>query len=668
MDDLAAYNALLKLLDFTLLQNHLTAFSMQNRLIAIAQKRDIYLYNAKTKKQLITIKTEEGEITGIYFLPHSSHILTTTSNARVMLYNYKDPRHSVRLYSWIKKYKTQLPLRISAIAFNKNLLAIGTADGKITLVSLHSYAKVDTLQLTNAAISTLSFGQKNSLVTVDAHGEIFVYDLERLQNTKSITTHLTQTKQLLHIAKTPFFLLHSQKNSLALFDAKACKIIRSHYMKFHADIAYLQLSQERNLLVVLQNREIIHVTLQNSKNLQSLRLHNMIEEAYALVEQNPQLLDTKEYKELEKIYTIRYLNAAHALQTKQDEKAHQLLESFSKISAKQEDIKLLFEAYRHYERFAALCMQKLYAPAYAMSNKYPPLQYTKEYKKMESAYKKAYTKAQKWVILAQEDKAKALLQPYLGVIAKKEGINLILKHNQDFLTFLDALKHNNYTLIKTLLLKHPAFANIPPYKAFHDSLYHTLNGINKLLNAAKITAAKEQIKSLQNISLIENELLRLEEKAAHITQMLHAYEKSHFQACYALLDAHPEAFYELKLAKMLEKHWEKLMQKCEKYALSGQVKGIKATLKKLLTLKSRAKRVGALLRTAFLVKIDNDIAQQQYQSAENFIYSYIDIFGTDTNLQHIMRSYEKKSSHKLAIVQKPKVARDAWLHNTYFTA
>lgn len=665
MDDLAEYHAIFKLMDFTLLQKHLTAFSLEKKLLAIANESSIYLYNTKTKKQISTIKSYDGVITQLFFVPNSQHLITATADGRVILYNYRDARYSVRIYSWVKKYKTQLPIRISAFAFQKHLLALGTSDGKVTLINLNSYGVVDEFSFTNAAISTLCFDDKKRVITMDAHGEIFVQDLQRVNSLKSITTHLTASKQLLPISQSDFLLIHSNKDSLTLFDTKKCKIIKNNYLTFHKDISFVQLTQERNLLVVLQNREIIHITLQNRQNLESLRLHNMIVEAYALVEANPQLLDSKEYKELEKAYKIKYLNALKALQNADESRAEQLLETCKTIQSKEEEIALLFRAYKHYERFQTLCMQNMYAPAYALSSKYPPLQYSKEYIAMEKRYKKAYTSAQKQMLLADEKKAKEFLSPYLSVLSKKESINLILKDNQDFLSFLDAIKESNYGQIKRLLSKHPNFVHLPPYQDFQERLHTTLQKINSLLNAAAIQDAQKLINSLKHIPLVEDELMFFETKADRIQELLTRYEASQFKECYELLDAQPSLYFGLKLADMLEKHWMKLMIKCEKYALYGQIKGVKKTLQELLRTKSRTKRVGALLRVSFIVEIENHIVQKQFNSAENFIYSYIDIFGFDTNLQRVMQEYEKKSSQKLAIVadKEARVARDAWLEN-----
>lgn len=668
MNELAEYNAIFKLIDFTLLQNHLTAFDLQKKLLAIAENENIYIYNTKTKKQITTLHSHDGAVTQLYFLEDGLHIIYVTQNARVIVTNYMDTHYSVRLYSTIKKFKTQFPIRITTLALSKYLLAVGSADGKVVLINLNSYARIKEFHKTNASISTLCFSDKSELIGIDAHGEIFIYDLQGIKQPKRTTTHLSHTKQILHIPKSDFLLINSHKEFLTLFDLNKNKIILNEYLHFSHPVSYIELTQQNNLLTALQDREILHIILDNRENLKSLLLHNMLDDAYSLVEQNPQLLTSKEYKELEKVYNRNYLKALKALEHNDITKAQQILKSCKNIKNKQEDIKLLFEAYRHYKSFKDLVMGRKFAPAYALANRYPPLQYSKEYKTMEKEYKKAYTSAQKQILLSNLNAAKELLVPYLGVISKKESINLILKENSDFLDFLDALKQDHYSTIQRVLRQHPHFTDLPPYKKFLHHTKKTIEKINALLNAASVEQADELIQHIEALPFISSEITLLRQKEQAIKILLSLYSENKFKECYVLLDEEQEMFLELKLAHLLEKHWTKLIEKCEKYALYGNVKGIKQTLRELLTLKSRSKRVGELLRTAFIVKIEENITQKNPVSAENFIYTYIDIFGDDTNLKRVMQLYEKKATKKLAITpHTTKVARDAWLHNKLIT-
>jgi len=665
MDDLSDYNTILKLIDFNLLENTLTAFSLEKKVLAICKEENIYLFSAQTKKQINTLKTYDGIIESLYFIPNSEHILTTTKEGRVIIYNYKDSLFNARIYSSIKKYKTQLQTKITSAAFAKYLVALGNSNGSINIINLNSYQAVDKINYTNASISSLCFTNSNELIIADTHGDIYLHDLSKQKKHKIIHTNFTNIKQLIHITNSDFVICNTHTKSLSLLNLKNSKIVLNKYLNFSTNISYLTLTNSINLLVMLKNREILHIKLQNEEELNSLIIHNMIFEAYSLVEKNPQLLETKEYRKLEKVYTIKYLNAVKALQNENSNKAHQIVDTCLGLKSKKEEIELLFVAYQNYTRFQTLCMEKKFAPAYALSEKYPPLKYSKEYKKMEKTFKSTYINAQKQILLSSCKRAKELLLPYLSVESKKDLINLILKYNQEFLEFLEAIKQKNYVHIEILLKKHHKFADIPTYRTFYDSLSNSLDEIDKLINAAKLENAIEKINTLKHATKINSKLEKLEKKVLATKTLLVSYKENNFKRCYELIDEEPSIFLNLKLTGMLEKHWKKLINKSEKYALYGNVKGIKSTLNELITTNTRSKIIGQLLRTSFIVQITNLIIDKKFKSAENFIYSYIDIFGIDKDFYRVIKSYESKSSHKLAIIsnEKDRIPRDNWIHN-----
>jgi ABC-type multidrug transport system ATPase subunit len=118
----------------------------------------------------------------------------------------------------------------------------------------------------------------------------------------------------------------------------------------------------------------------------------------------------------------------------------------------------------------------------------------------------------------------------------------------------------------------------------------------------------------------------------------------------------------VELGELLENHWSKLMQKCEEYALAGNIKEIKKTLGELIGLYSRRNKIGDLLRVSFHVRIKTLSGKKDFKAAEAIIYSYIDIFGIDSEISEIMKKFEKSTKQKLAIseAQFERPRRDKW--------
>ncbi len=107
------------------------------------------------------------------------------------------------------------------------------------------------------------------------------------------------------------------------------------------------------------------------------------------------------------------------------------------------------------------------------------------------------------------------------------------------------------------------------------------------------------------------------------------------------------------------------MLKCEDFALDGNIIEIKKSLGELISTKTRADKIGDILRLAFYTKINILLKERNFNSAQNIIYSYIDIFGEDIEIKDIMKNFERFSSKKLAITQNQsgREARYNWLNS-----
>jgi hypothetical protein len=300
-----------------------------------------------------------------------------------------------------------------------------------------------------------------------------------------------------------------------------------------------------------------------------------------------------------------------------------------------------------------------------MADKHPALKYTKQYKKMEDSFKESFTLAQKHIVAGREDKAKEALANYATVVSKKPMLNLVLNQNQEFIEFLKAISEQNYALIESLIKNNPTFKDIPSYILLQKEIKTDLESIRTLINRGDDEEALVKIHHYRDAPSIKNELKVLLRDAKLLKQLKESYEKNDFVSCYEILDS-SDTLESVELVLLLEKHWSKLMSSCEDAALRGDIKTIKSTLKELIRVRTRVDKIGDLLRLSFHIRIKGLMAKKAFKSAENIIYSYIDIFGDDSELQLIMRTYKQNSKKNLAITlrQTKRLARDNWLNST----
>jgi len=648
--------------------NHQTTaidFSPSSNFLAFANANIIYIYDIHNKNIIQTIRTNEGNINLLKFIPNSPYIITGTSYGRVMQYRYDGRAQLSRLCSFGHNKHTKSLIKnnyVSAIAFYDDYLACTGYGGYITVVRLKSRSFKTTIHNSKVKINSLIFLDKNTIISANADGVIQIQKVNKYKKAKNISTPFSTVKEMLRIPQTNYIIISGDSNNLAVIDIKTEKLISTKYLHFEYEIRNIKLTIENDLLVFLESKQLLLCELPKAQHLKSYIFNNKLDKAFNLVERYPTLKGTREHKRIEVLYEKLYSDAIEALIKSNKKEAIKIIDIFKNVKTKSDEVNKIFKDFNHYHRFRTLYHEKKHSLAYALSEKYPSLKRTREYKKMEELFKENFNFAQKQILLGRQDMAKELLSPYASIISKRDILDLILKNNKDFIDFLIAIEHQEFKTIEKLAIKYEIFKTIPSYISLQNNINDQIDNIKNILKKGDIDKAKQYITKLKNINYIEDDLNNLKNTTKEIEILHKFYDKNHFIKCYEFIDTHPH-LDELELTYLLEKHWEKLILECEQYALKGNLKNIKSTLNDLIKVRTRKEKIGDLIRVSFHTKIKTLIAKRNLKNAENIIYSYMDIFGIDSELRYIMKIFEKVSEKKLAINLNKNISRDNWLNS-----
>jgi len=655
------------ILSIALLGHKTTAicFHPQKEICAFANDTVIYVVSLVDKNILQTIYTHNGTVEILSFIADTSYLMTGTKEGRVMLYRYDGSSGISRLTSFLyeKNKRNVVKNYVSAFATYKHLIASSGYGSCVTVVNLNSHSNKKNFYDSNVRVNALCFVDENLLLYANVQGTVFIQPLKSSKKAKILTMPFSNIKDILYFKGSDFALISGDAKSIVLINIRSAKIIRNKYMSFKDEVTKITLTKSQNLLVVLNNKQILHVNFPKLVDLQNALQKKNLALAFEMVNDDPKLQQTKEYKKIEILYETLYQKAMQALIDSNQKELNNIVALLSKVDNKAKDIDLLYQAYEHFPRFKTFYLEKKYALAYNLSEKFPALKYTLQYKKMEESFKETFTFAQKQILIGRQDIAQDLLSSYMSVLSKRPVINLLLKQNKEFIQFLKALQKKDYSTLNLLSSKYKVFQEIPTFTALKESQEKRVQKIDATIDEGKIDEAVAEIKHLQESTCSQAQLKELYNKAQKAKELLRYYENNDFRKCYELIDEN-EMLTELTISTLLEKHWQKLMNICEAYALQGDIKSIKETLQELIRVTTRSQRIGDLLRLSFQTKIKQLIAQKKFKNAENIIYSYIDIFGIDKELTVLMKSYEKYASHTLAITQERKehTKRDSWLN------
>ncbi len=463
-----------------------------------------------------------------------------------------------------------------------------------------------------------------------------------------------------------YIMVSAETNYVIIVDIKNSKITNYNYMQFEDSINKITLADNEKLIISLKNSELLTVELPSLGKLNSLISQKKIVEALSFVEKECMIKGSLEHKKLEKIYENQLTQAVEALINNNKEHAHMLIDKFRAIPSKKVEIDALYKAFDYFSRFRALVLDKKYALAYAMVSKYPAFKYTPQYIKMEKVWKEIFGDAQRQMMLGRNDIAKGILSEYMTTTSKRPLIKFILNHNKHFLEFLKAIEHKEYKKVYDIATENEIFSQIPTYTALNTEINQKIIHAENLINIGNTSKALTELNELKYISHIEKKVSELNERCINVEKLQSAYKDNDFKLCYNILDSN-DSLDTIELSTFLEKHWSKLIIKCEEFALMGDIKAIKEKLWELLLVKSRSEKIGDLLRVSYHTKIKLLINKKSFKKAELVIYAYLDTFGLDSEINTLKTKFEKISSLKLAIEDSSikEIKRDDWIDSKF---
>ena len=625
------------------------AYDVHQQHLLLANGNVIYIFELFTQNILQIIPLYETVATHLHLLQKSNYIVVGTAQGRVELYTQNSslslgrlcsfPTHKKRILLGKKNY-------ISTLSSYNHICASSGYGGDIIITQPTNIDKRIIVTTNAIQIRNIVFLEKNKLLYGNDKGELFLYHIDT-QLKQKLDTSFTRI-DFIQLTHNHHFCIVGSKdaNFLTLVELKEFTISKHHYITCNENISHLLLINNA-LFITLEKTILLNYELDNSEKFTYYIQNNKLPYAYALLEENPLLAHTPSYTLLEQKYTQLYKKALNGLLKGELQELEKLKNLFFISEKHTKELLSLEKDFHYYKQLKILFQEKKYPLVLSLAQKHPHLQETPHYMKAENFFKETFLKAQKYLLINEIEKAKEILSPYLIVPTKQKICSLLLRENKTFLTFLQAVQNKEYKTIFQLLTNYEILQETASFQALQEEIETKHKNIYKALKDMDTQNMKKNIQELQHIPYLQDELKTLFSLTITIEKLLKAYENDDFIKCYELLDTHP-LLEQTQLAKQLEKHWGKLLHEAEIFALDGNIQKVKQSLGELLWITTRTQTLGNILRVAFLSKIKYYLEQRLIKKAELLLYSYIDIFGSDTQLQYHCKLYEKLSNQKLA--------------------
>lgn len=534
---------------------------------------------------------------------------------------------------------------VTSICFDdtNRYIFVGTSVGEVLQYRFNKALKLSVLyrfirnkyNFTNIIVSN-----QTKLVSSDMYGTISIVDIYTCMIQKfSLNSRVKATAISLYDEN---ILIGDAKGDLTFFSCEKNKIIKNLMTPF---IKISQIIKTPNKKYMLLNSDNYYITLVNL--------------------------------ELKKITILKYLSFEYKI-----------------ISIAINDDGLLYIAFENNdiinlsiyntEKLNDLIEKDSINKAYNLVKSNPLLENTIECEFLEQRYKLAYKEATLGLIYSDKTAIIRLKSLYGNIETKKEDIDDLEKAFKEYKHLKDLFLEKKYTICYALIDKFPPLKATLEYKKLEQRYKSSLLSAQHFMSINQQELAREILQDYITIQskrptikpLLENnqeylahqEINKIKAKLDINTLTFHrAYNHNDFKRCYEILDENL-SLNDLELAKLLNKHYQKIILKCDEFALDGDIQNIQKDLGELLKISTRKKKTGDLLRVSFRAKIKKLIDKKVFKEAENMIYSYMDIFGMDFDLSILMKEFEKSSSVTLAISEQRQIKKDenAWYYSDFF--
>ncbi len=624
------------------------SFSPDGKYLAYSEKEQSVVRVIDLQKQKLhhSFPTLQNQIETLCFDPSSHYLVAGSITGRVYLWNLFATGQVSRLSSF-PEYTPQLFTQpkvnyVSSACFSPSgdLVATSGYGGSIVITNIRTEVSPKRISPNHVRINSLCFIKEEFIVAGNIEGSIDVISLKNSQTQKHYQTIFNEVSSICVSRSGDFLLVAGHTRTISLIDLQKEKVIHTEYIQVPAKITSMQINSDDVLTVGCENGSILFFPLY-PEDLLKLRIQTASYfQAYELLTQYPLLQDSPLLDELHNAWEQHLAEAIELVENKRVDDASRKLNKFSKIPAKTSVIKEFQTFISYYERFKTAVKHENYALAYSMAEQVQLLKRTSPYKEMEAIWDEAFLKAQSYIITEKTHQLFKVLEPFSRVTSKLCFIQVLVHEPEKFLEFVHFINTQAYGKIFALSKNYPCLKEISSYQKIIDSTDDLYAKFQQHILSADFELAELEEEALSQIPYIKPRLKELSHLLALAKKLHHYFQENKLSSCYTLIDKYPD-IRDLPLVIELEKAWGEKMLAAEKEALLGHTKEIKIILGELITLPSRAQKIGMLLRLSFLTQIKLLIIKHKHDAVTKAIKNYIAIFGYDTELHNVILKLKK---------------------------
>ncbi len=616
------------------------------------------LFSTVKKELLYKFGRHQGEIESVGIDPNSRYCVTCGQDGKVFVWAIKTARLAFSMPPHADF--------VTSIAFNDSgqWIATGSFDRTINLLNLATMKRPLKLIGHGSVIVSMIFLPDIRLLSADKEGGLIVWDIRTGRVLKRLPK-MNDTITAMCISNDKRFVFVGTKlGYVALYDMQSMELVKQRYLKESEEISSMAFIEKDFRLAIgtVSGNVRFYSLFGDQDGYMDLLRQRQYRAFYLIVDENPILSYSKPYELVEKIWGDVLSKARLYLEKGDKPKAKELLDLFSGIPQKNGLITQILRDYEKYAQFQT-CVQEGRLPlAYSMAKQYVVFQDSQPYRKMELRWKKLFSKAQELILgVGGEEQARTLLAPYRGISEKSILIQQLFAEKRLYEYFKKVIASRNFIKFFELIKNHPFLKEFSEYNTimdYADKLY--IQAMKAYQNNDFVLAKRacDVLTFFPDYSKEANELLDTI-KAKNL--FFDAIASDNLLNAFAYLASYP-LLYETPEAQKLEGHWNKVLDLSLRYALKGDIDGLRKQFEFYLPISAKHSAMGSVFAQCYSVQLEQKLrANAPMSELDNGIRNYVGLFGVDEYMIYFFNLYKHNYSTHLDLQMIKHGSLDTWV-------
>lgn len=633
------------------------AFRGDYSLSVVPKSNQAALFSMQNKELLFKLGRHQGEVETVGIDPNSRYCVTCGQDGKVFIWVIKTARLAFSMPP-----HTDF---VTSIAFNDNghWIATGSFDRTINLLNLTTMKQPIKLIGHGSVIVSMLFLPDARLLSAEKDGGLIVWDINTGRVFKRLTKMHDSITTMCMSKDKRFVFVGTKLGYVALYNIETMELLKQRYLKESEEITAMAVIESNFRLAIgtAEGNVRFYSLFGDQEAYIDLLRQVQYKTFYLLLEKNPMLLYSKAYDLAEKIWEDIVLKARNYLEKGEKLKAKELLGLFSGISQKNRLIAQILHDYEKYAQFE-MCAQEGRLPlAYSLSKQFPSFRDSDPYLKMELRWKKLFSKAQELILgPGGEEQARTLLAPYRGISEKTVLIQQLFGQKQLYEYFKKVISSRNFIKFFELIKQHPFLKEFSDYKTVMDYADKLYIQAMKSYQNGELQISKKACEILINFPDYSKEAYELLDTIRAKNLFFDAISSENYLNAFAYLASYP-LLYETTEGKKLENDWNKVLDQALRYALKGEIEGLRKQFEFYLPISVKYPIMGSVFAQCYSVQLEQKLrANATSLELEHGIRNYVGLFGVDDYILFFFNHYKREYKTNMDLKMLKQGSLSSW--------